>query len=237
MRERVRAQAAAGGGRASSPPRCTGSPDGEPIVVFGDGFNVRDYVFVADIADAMIELALLDGGPPVVNVGTGDGVSLLDLVALIRRVTGRDAVVEHRPDRGFDVRENVLDNSRLRALREPVVHVARGWPRGHLGGPLIPWLARWLPTNQTRRRAPREGLRQLATREAMRTLVRSPRWFFKNLRQGPEFLLDRRHAASPEDFAEHIEPEARRGGRRAGRRRRRLLAGARLPVDPAGGSG
>jgi len=92
---------------------------GEPIVVFGDGLNVRDYVFVADIADAMIELALLDGGPPVVNVGTGDGVSLLDLVALIRRVTGRDAVVDHRPDRGFDVRENVLDNSRLRALVNP----------------------------------------------------------------------------------------------------------------------
>ena len=64
------------------------------------------------------------------------------------------------------------------------------------------------PTNQTRRRAPREGLRQLATREAMRTLVRSPRWFFKNLRQGPEFILDRRHAASPERFAEHIKPEA-----------------------------
>jgi predicted O-methyltransferase YrrM len=62
-------------------------------------------------------------------------------------------------------------------------------------------------TNETRRRPPREGVRQLATREAMRTLVRSPRWFFKNLRQGPEFLLDRRHAAAPDRFAEHIKTE------------------------------
>lgn len=63
-------------------------------------------------------------------------------------------------------------------------------------------------TNETRRRPPREGIRQLATREALRTLVRRPRWFVKNLRQGPEFLLDRRHAAPPERFAEYIEPEA-----------------------------
>jgi predicted O-methyltransferase YrrM len=63
-------------------------------------------------------------------------------------------------------------------------------------------------TNETRRRPPRKGLRQLATREAMRTLIRQPRWFFKNLRQGPEFLLDRRHAASPDSFAEYIEPES-----------------------------
>ena len=66
-----------------------------------------------------------------------------------------------------------------------------------------------MATNQTRRRPPREGLRQLATREALRTLVRRPGYFFKNLRQGPEFLLDRRHAASPEHFAaEHITTEA-----------------------------
>lgn len=64
-------------------------------------------------------------------------------------------------------------------------------------------------TNQTRRRPPREGLRQLATREALRTLVRNPRVFIKNLRQGPEFLLDRRNAAAPADFApEHITTEA-----------------------------
>lgn len=63
-------------------------------------------------------------------------------------------------------------------------------------------------TNETRRKPPREGLRQLATRAALRTLVRRPRWFAKNLRQGPEFLRDRRHAAPPERFAEYIEPEA-----------------------------
>jgi predicted O-methyltransferase YrrM len=63
-------------------------------------------------------------------------------------------------------------------------------------------------TNQTRRRPPREGIRQLATREAMRTLVRRPRWFFANLRQGPEFLRDQRLEMPAEQFAEHLTTEA-----------------------------
>jgi UDP-glucose 4-epimerase len=92
---------------------------GEPVVVFGDGGNVRDYVYAPDIAAAMIDLAGLDGGAPVVNVGSGEGVSLTELLAVIGRVTGIDPVVERRPDRGFDVRANVLDNALLRELVDP----------------------------------------------------------------------------------------------------------------------
>jgi predicted O-methyltransferase YrrM len=47
-----------------------------------------------------------------------------------------------------------------------------------------------MSTNQPEKPAPM-GFRQLFTRRAMRTLFRSPRWFFLQLRQGPEFLLDR----------------------------------------------
>lgn len=65
-----------------------------------------------------------------------------------------------------------------------------------------------MPTNQTHRRPPREGMRQLVTREAMRTLIRRPRWFFTNLRQGPEFLLDKRRETSPAAFADLIVTEA-----------------------------
>src|SRR4051794_31469155 len=64
-------------------------------------------------------------------------------------------------------------------------------------------------SNATRRRPPPAGLRQLATRGAMRTLVRSPRWFLANLRQGPEFLRDQRREQPPSAFgAEFITTEA-----------------------------
>lgn len=64
------------------------------------------------------------------------------------------------------------------------------------------------PTNATRRRPPREGVRQLATREALRTLVRRPRFFLRNVAQGPEFLRDRRRDVGIEAFAHHVRPEA-----------------------------
>jgi predicted O-methyltransferase YrrM len=52
------------------------------------------------------------------------------------------------------------------------------------------------------------GVRQLFTRRAMRTLVRSPRWFFSQLRQGPEFLLDRPRDTGIAAFRDIAEPEA-----------------------------
>jgi predicted O-methyltransferase YrrM len=63
-----------------------------------------------------------------------------------------------------------------------------------------------MTTNQPLDPAP-QGLRQLATRRAMRTLVRRPRWFFANLKQGPEFLRERRMDTGIDAFAEYVEPE------------------------------
>src|SRR5688572_14301121 len=63
-----------------------------------------------------------------------------------------------------------------------------------------------MTTNQPSNPAP-TGLRQLATRRALRSLVRRPRWFFMNLRQGPEFLRERRMDTGIEPFRRHVEPE------------------------------
>lgn len=64
-----------------------------------------------------------------------------------------------------------------------------------------------MSTNEPRKPAP-QGVRQLATRRAMRTLVRRPKWFLINLRQGPEFLRDRRRDTGVEPFARYVKPEA-----------------------------
>jgi UDP-glucose 4-epimerase len=83
--------------------------DGAPFRVFGDGAMVRDYVYVRDVARAAVELASRSDGPRVVNLGTGIGHSVLDMVDIVRRVTGARLALEHFPDRGFDVRAIVLD--------------------------------------------------------------------------------------------------------------------------------
>ena len=90
--------------------------DGTPVRVFGDGATVRDYVYVGDVAHAAVELARRSDGPRVVNLGTGVGHSVLDVVDIVSRVTGARSAVEHVPDRGFDVREIVLDVDALSRL-------------------------------------------------------------------------------------------------------------------------
>jgi UDP-glucose 4-epimerase len=90
--------------------------DGAPVRVFGDGANVRDYVYVGDVAHAAVELARRPDGPRVVNLGTGVGHSVLDVVDIVSRVTGARLVIERFPDRGFDVREVVLDVGALSGL-------------------------------------------------------------------------------------------------------------------------
>ncbi|MDQ2911484.1 MAG: NAD-dependent epimerase/dehydratase family protein [Actinomycetota bacterium] len=88
----------------------------QPIVLFGDGEVVRDYVHVADVADAVFSLMECPPEPQIVNVGSGRGHSLNELVSLLERVSGRRMEVERRPARSFDVSAIVLDISRLRAL-------------------------------------------------------------------------------------------------------------------------
>ncbi len=90
--------------------------DGSRVRVFGDGTMVRDYVHVTDVAYATVELSRRSDGPRVLNLGTGVGHTVLEVVDIVSRVTGVRPALEHYPDRGFDVRSIVLD---VRVLCQP----------------------------------------------------------------------------------------------------------------------
>jgi len=84
-----------------------------PIDIWGDGQAVRDYIHIKDAARAF--RLVLERNPPerVFNVGRGEGTSLDDLVAEIRRVSGRPVPVNMKPGRPLDVPANVLDTARI----------------------------------------------------------------------------------------------------------------------------
>lgn len=63
---------------------------GEPPVVFGDGEQSLDYVYVDDVVRGLRALAT-PGTTGVVNLGSGEAVSINDLTALMQRVAGSDA--------------------------------------------------------------------------------------------------------------------------------------------------
>jgi UDP-glucose 4-epimerase len=89
---------------------------GAPVTVFGDGTAVRDYVDARDVADAVAALTRREGGPCVVNVGSGTGHRVLDVREVVERVTGATLTVHHVEPRPTDVTAVVLDVARLGGL-------------------------------------------------------------------------------------------------------------------------
>jgi len=87
---------------------------GEPVVIWGDGEVVRDYVYVTDVARAFRLAAEYDGEQRVFNVGSGEGVSLNQLLERIRAVVGRPFPVLYDRGRRFDVPQIYLDVTRAR---------------------------------------------------------------------------------------------------------------------------
>jgi len=90
----------------------------QPIEVWGDGSVVRDFIYAADVADA-VYLATTNPISGVFNAGSGVGLSLRQLIAEIEIVLNLTAQVHWTPGRAFDVPRIVLDSSKLQA--------ATGW--------------------------------------------------------------------------------------------------------------
>lgn len=84
---------------------------GTPITLYGDGSQTRDFVHVRDIALA-INAALDAQVSGVANIASGTEVSLMELIRLIERVSGRDVEVERYETRAGDVARSIADISR-----------------------------------------------------------------------------------------------------------------------------
>lgn len=89
--------------------------NGEPITLYGDGTQTRDFTFVADAVQAT--MAAGDRGEPggVYNIGGGSRVSMNDVLTLIERVVGRPLDVRREPAQKGDMRDTYADTSRARA--------------------------------------------------------------------------------------------------------------------------
>lgn len=89
--------------------------DGGRVQIYGDGRQVRDFVHVRDIARAIL-MALSDRWTGPVILGSAESVSVLDLLALAREVTGSPLPADHVPPKPGEMPAVVVDTSRARAL-------------------------------------------------------------------------------------------------------------------------
>jgi UDP-glucose 4-epimerase len=86
---------------------------GEPLRIFGDGRQTRDYVYVGDVVAATLAA---QGHTGVYNVGTGTETSVLELAEACQSVAGVSVEIEHAPPRPGELQRSVLDPGR--AARE-----------------------------------------------------------------------------------------------------------------------
>jgi UDP-glucose 4-epimerase len=84
--------------------------DGGEVAIFGDGNQTRDFVFVGDVAEALLAAASPSRGG-VYNVGTGVATSVVDLYGLCAETAGVEQQPSFSPERPGDVRHSVLDAS------------------------------------------------------------------------------------------------------------------------------
>ncbi|MGO9197931.1 MAG: NAD-dependent epimerase/dehydratase family protein [Acidimicrobiales bacterium] len=87
---------------------------GGGIEVYGDGTQVRDYVYVTDVV-AAIELGISLPGSDVLVIGSGTSVSMLDLHRITCEVTGVDIGISHVPGKPGEMPAVIVDNSHARS--------------------------------------------------------------------------------------------------------------------------
>jgi UDP-glucose 4-epimerase len=96
---------------------------GQPITIFGDGEQTRDFINVQDVARANLAAGINRGVSGAFNLGSGTSITINHLVEMIQRVSGLTTSVIHGETRKGDVRHSLADISAMkRALGwEPTV--------------------------------------------------------------------------------------------------------------------
>ena len=86
----------------------------QPISVFGDGEQTRDFVFVQDLVSILVQAVHAHKpGPGAVNVGLSRATSLNDLITELGTATGSPLSVTHHAPRQGDIRHSRANNNRL----------------------------------------------------------------------------------------------------------------------------
>lgn len=83
----------------------------ETFIIYGDGEQVRDFVYAGDVSEAILR-ALEGEANGIYHIGSGRGVKVLDLIAEVERIRGCEIPVEFAPAREGDIKENIASVER-----------------------------------------------------------------------------------------------------------------------------
>ena len=88
---------------------------GDTIDVWGDGENVRDYIFITDAIQGIMAAALAGKTGEIYNIGSAKGLSINQLISIISETLNVELNIKYSDARNVDVRRNVLCVDKLSA--------------------------------------------------------------------------------------------------------------------------
>ncbi len=84
----------------------------EDIVIYGDGSVIRDFLYIDDAVNGILNIAEGEGQYKIYNLGSGKGISIRQIVDVIGEALGVGLSVKYTPKRKADVPVNILDITR-----------------------------------------------------------------------------------------------------------------------------
>lgn len=101
---------------------------GRPVTVFGDGSVVRDYLYISDFCEFFLKCLDSRLVKETLNIGSGIGHSIRDVLDVLQEVTGKPFPIVHQPSREFDVPRNYLEINKAKQLLDwsPKVSLREG---------------------------------------------------------------------------------------------------------------
>jgi len=88
----------------------------EPMTVFGDGLQTRDFVYVGDIAAANVQAINSQDPDRILNISTQTEISVNQLASLFAEVSGRETPITYQPAREGDILRSMLRNTAARSI-------------------------------------------------------------------------------------------------------------------------
>lgn len=102
--------------------------DGQSVPMFGDGSTARDYTFVGDIVDGILQSMTFTKGFEIYNLGNSSPVSLRQMIQTIGQTVGKPAFIQELPEQPGDVTLTCADIQKARAQLDyhPQTSLAQG---------------------------------------------------------------------------------------------------------------
>ncbi|TCS95632.1 NAD-dependent epimerase/dehydratase family protein [Hazenella coriacea] len=102
----------------------------QSVMIYGDGEQTRDYIYVEDVAKANVA-AIDQGNGEVLNIGTGIQTSLNEVIQLFEEVSGKNIQVDYGLERAGDIKHSYFTNDKaIQVLNwKPSIPLAKGLKR------------------------------------------------------------------------------------------------------------